>query len=106
MHPPSIATQFGLTLTKLATIEECIHDQVEWLAIEDEADWEAHRDRELRNEQKESRGVEPEARIWQTEEMEEVREIRLEQHKNKTRWVPTAFILDPEPAPQTYEVPL
>jgi hypothetical protein len=69
VHLQSVAAQFGLTPTKIAEIEEeCIRDQAEWLAIEDEANWRTHEGREFRGEQEETSGVEPETREGKPDE--------------------------------------
>jgi hypothetical protein len=76
VHPQSIAAQSGLSLTEIAEIEEdCIHEQTEWLAIE-EAKQKVCKG-ELRGKQEESRGDE-------TEEIEEAPGMGLEQHQDET----------------------
>ena len=72
VHLQSVAARFGLTPTEIAEIEdECIHNQAEWLAIEDEANRRAREGRELRGEQEETSGVVPETRGGKPEEAEE-----------------------------------
>ena len=77
VHLQSVAAQFGLTPTEMAEIkEECIHNQTEWLAIEDEANRRAREGRELRGEQEEVSGVVQETREGKPEEAKEAREDR------------------------------
>ena len=79
--PKSVAdtiAQLGLTPTELAALEEeCIREQTEWLAIEDEADRMVRERGELRGRQEESRREETEEIVRQPEEMEEAREDGL-----------------------------
>jgi hypothetical protein len=96
------------TLTEISALEEeCIRQQAEWLAIEDEANRTAREGRELGGKQQESRREESEDIEWQPEEMGEAGEDELERHRDETRRAPTYPVSDPDPKPTTgvYKVP-
>jgi hypothetical protein len=74
MYLWSLAAQSRLSLTEIE--EDCIREQTEWLAIEDESKRTAC-EGELRGRQEESKAEEP-------EEIAETHGMGLEQHQDKT----------------------